>query len=258
MTGQLAETMRILQEQREQAQQAKTEAVQANSARGTFMARFGEEFRIPLEQALVSIDVLRVEHGHSPDTVATLTRLRRAIEGVLGLGDEMLVISEADVSALELTEEAFELRPLLESAVARVRPIAALGSTTLELHVTEELGQIRTDRRKLNRIVLHLLENACKFTRKGSVTLEARRYGTGETAGIELQIRDTGIGLTRRQIEQMSSGPVRPVPAHDDVSVGAGFGLVVSRAFTQLLGGDLTVTSELGKGSIFTFSLPSR
>jgi adenylate cyclase len=119
----------------------------------------------------------------------------------------------------------------------------------------EDLGTLTADPMRLRQILLNLLSNACKFTKQGDVTLRVRRLANGQN-WVELAVIDTGIGMTPEQLAKLFQEFSQADASTAKHYGGTGLGLAITRKLARLMGGDVTVTSELGKGSVFTVRLP--
>ena len=149
-----------------------------------------------------------------------------------------------------------QLRPLIDDVVGTARQLAEQNKNRLLVEAQENLGTLTVDPMRLRQILLNLLSNAFKFTKEGEVTLRARRVADGRN-WIELAVADTGIGMTAEQqaklFEEFSQADATTAQRFG----GTGLGLALSRKLARMMGGDVTVTSEPGKGSVFTVRLPA-
>src|SRR5262249_40698535 len=143
-----------------------------------------------------------------------------------------------------------------EEVIGTARQLAEQNKNRLLVEAQENLGTLTVDPMRLRQILLNLLSNACKFTKGGEVTLRARRVANGRD-WIEVAVADTGIGMTPEQqaklFEEFSQADATTAQRFG----GTGLGLAITRKLARLMGGDVTVTSEAGKGSVFTVRLPS-
>ena len=148
-----------------------------------------------------------------------------------------------------------QLPPLIDEVIGTARQLAEQNKNRLVVECQEKLGPITTDSMRLRQILLNLLSNACKFTKEGDVTLRARRIGNGHS-WIEFAVSDTGIGMTAEQqaklFEEFSQAEATTAQRFG----GTGLGLAITRKLARMMGGDVTVASEPGKGSVFTVRLP--
>ena len=150
-----------------------------------------------------------------------------------------------------------KLAPLIDEVVGTARQLAEENKNRLIVEAGENLGTLIVDAMRLRQILLNLLSNACKFTKQGEVTLRARRLVNGNGGNwIELAVADTGIGMTTEQQAKLFEEFAQADASTAQRFGGTGLGLAISRKLARMMGGDVTVTSEPGKGSVFTVRLP--
>jgi signal transduction histidine kinase len=215
------------------------------------------ELRTPLN-AIIGLTEMMVKNAPRFGTekaLEPLQRVNRAGSHLLGLINQVLDLSKIEAGKLELNPQTVELAPLIDEVVATARPLAEQNKNRLVVEPQENLGAITVDPMRLRQILLNLLSNACKFTKAGEVRLEARRVVDGRDF-IQLAVADTGIGMTAEQqsklFEEFSQADATTAQRFG----GTGLGLALSRKLARMMGGDVTVTSEPGKGSVFTVRLP--
>ena len=168
----------------------------------------------------------------------------------------MLDLSKIEAGKLELNPQKVQLAPLLDEVAGTARQLAEQNKNRLVVEAPDGLGALTVDPMRLRQILLNLLSNACKFTKEGEVKLRARRVADGRD-WIELAVADSGIGMTAEQqtklFEEFSQADASTAQRFG----GTGLGLSITRKLARVMGGDVTVASELGKGSVFTVRLPS-
>src|SRR5262249_24542976 len=156
---------------------------------------------------------------------------------------------------LELSPQTVQLAPLIEEGIGTARQLAEQNQNRLLGEAQENLGTLTPDPMRLRQNLLHLFRKALKFTKEGEGTLRARRVADGRD-WIELAVADTGIGMTAEQqaklFEEFSQADATTAQRFG----GTGLGLAITRKLARLMGGDVTVTSEPGTGSVFTVRLP--
>ena len=148
------------------------------------------------------------------------------------------------------------LTPLIDEVVDTARPLAEQNNNRLMVKCQENLGSLTVDPMRLRQILLNLLSNACKFTKQGEVTLLARKL-VNEGHWIEFAVSDTGIGMTPEQQAKLFEEFTQADSSTARQYGGTGLGLAITRKLARMMGGDVTLTSEAGKGSTFTVRLPA-
>jgi signal transduction histidine kinase len=157
---------------------------------------------------------------------------------------------------MELNLEAFALPPLIEGVVKTIEPLAAKNGNQVAVHCDTEIGTMHADQMRLRQALLNLMSNANKFTEKGIVTIAAQQGQENGRDWLTLSVADTGIGMTQEQMGKLFQEFSQASSKTASKYGGTGLGLVISRKFCQMMGGDITVASEPGKGSVFTVRLP--
>jgi signal transduction histidine kinase len=230
-------------------------AVQASRAKSSFLAVMSHELRTPLNAILGYADLILVGiPARVPDeTRHQVERIRYSAAHLLELVDDLLSFARVEAGRDRVQVETVQLEAVVREAVAMIQPLAAGKGLKLGLSLPDSVT-MSTDRAKLIRILHNLLSNAAKFTAQGSVKVDVRTDGDHVIA----KVIDTGIGIAPANQErifdpfwQVEQSPTRQ---HG----GTGIGLGVARQLARMLGGDLTVESEVGKGSTFTLRLPVR
>jgi len=229
------------------------DAVKANAVKSEFMAVMSHELRTPLNAIIGYADLLDANvAGELNDRQRDqLGRIRTGSKHLLRLIEEVLLFSRLEAGREEVVWERVDLAALVREAAVLVEPLAREKRLEFRVDTPPELPAV-TDAVKLHQIVLNLLSNAVKFSDAGEVAVEVRQVG-GEA---RIEVRDTGIGIAEENLErifdafsQVEQAPTRRVG-------GTGLGLSVTRNLARLMGGDVTVESRFGGGSIFTVRLP--
>ena len=246
----------------EQEIKQKTEALlaaqQADKVKSQFLANMSHEIRTPINGVLGCLELaLETDEAAIPQDAELLDEARNCARSLLTLVDDIL-----DIARIESRSMAFELGPLnpattLTRLESRWREKAKEKGLELELRLRPELDTVMyTAPDEFQRMVNNLVDNAIKFTSEGSVRIEASKPESVEPSMIRIEIIDTGIGIPREKNEEI----FLPFTQTDSSSTrkygGAGLGLSVSRQFARLLGGDINVASQPGRGSTFTINLP--
>jgi signal transduction histidine kinase len=238
--------------------QAKEQAEQANLARSIFLAKMSHEFRTPLN-AVIGYSELLLENGRDVGADAQklddLKRINTAGQHLLALVTDVLDLSHIESKSLGLTITNFNLLNFVDEVAATARPLMDQNENSLVIKAAADLGEISTDQTKLRQIVLNLLSNAAKFTELGVITLTVRRDVARSGDWIEIRVDDTGIGMAEKDLAKLFQDFAQ-VNASAKYG-GTGLGLAVSQKLCALMGGGITVTSEVGRGSSFVARIPA-
>lgn len=232
---------------------------QATRAKSDFVANMSHELRTPLN-AIIGYSEILFEDAQSAGREAEKEDLRKiqdAGKHLLGLIDNILDLSKIEAGKMTLYLETFELRPMVNSVAATVTPLAKKTGNALVVNCTDEVGTIHSDMTKVRQTLFNLLSNACKFTRNGTITLTALRDTSEAVDWIEFQVRDTGIGMAPDQQAKVFEAFIQADDSTTRTYGGTGLGLAITMSFCRLMGGDVTLTSEAGKGTTFTVRLPA-
>jgi signal transduction histidine kinase/DNA-binding response OmpR family regulator len=238
---------------------ARDAAETANRAKSQFLANMSHELRTPLNAIIGYSEILQEDVADlgRDNLVPDLTKIEEAGRHLLGLINDILDLSKVEAGRMDMFLEDVGIVPLLEEVRAIIVPLAEKNGNAVEYRLADNLGSMRTDRTKLKQSLLNILSNANKFTENGRVTLIAERIQNGSTA-IRFAISDTGIGMTEEQLGRLFQAFSQAETTTSQKYGGTGLGLVITRNFCQLLGGDVTVASKPGEGSTFTITLPDR
>ena len=165
--------------------------------------------------------------------------------------------SKIEAGKMELYFDSFPIAPLVEDVVKTIQPMAQKNGNQLVVNCSADVGMMYADQTRVRQALLNLASNANKFTERGKVTISARRAAEDGGAWITLAVTDTGIGMTPELMGRLFQEFVQAESTATRRYGGTGLGLVISRRFCQMMGGDITVESELGRGSTFTIRLPA-
>jgi PAS domain S-box-containing protein len=240
---------------------AKDRAEAADRLKSAFLATMSHELRTPLN-SIIGFTGIILQELAGPLTAEQhkqLVMVRDSARHLLALINDVLDISKIEAGQLEMNAESFDLRASIEKATAIIQPMAEKKGLTLRADIAREIGTFVSDPRRVEQILINLLNNGVKYTDRGSVTLHAAiapyPYHAPRSALI-LSVSDTGIGIKPEEMEklfqpfhQIDSGLTRQYE-------GTGLGLAICRRLAELLGGEIRAESEFGKGSVFTLALP--
>jgi len=229
----------------------------ASENKSQFVSSMSHELRTPLN-AIIGLTEMMVKNGARFGTEKAqepLQRVNRAGTHLLGLLNQVLDLSKIEAGKLELNPQTVQLAPLINDVISTAGQLAEQNKNRLVVDAQENLGALTVDPMRLRQILLNLLSNAFKFTKEGEVTLRARRVANGQE-WIELAVADTGIGMTAEQQAKLFEEFTQADATTAQRFGGTGLGLAITRKLARLMGGDVTVASESGKGSLFTVRLP--
>jgi signal transduction histidine kinase len=247
------ENVRLLNEIQNKSRQLEM----ASEHKSQFVANMSHELRTPLN-AIIGLTEMMVTNAARFGTEKAQEPLRRvhaAGTHLLGLINQVLDLSKIEAGKLELNPQMVQLAPLIDEVMGTARQLAEQNKNRLALETEENLGALTVDPMRLRQILLNLLSNACKFTKQGEVALRARRLADGHD-WIEFAVADTGIGMTAEQLAKLFEEFAQADASTAKRYGGTGLGLSITRKLARMMGGDVMVTSEAGKGSVFTVRLP--
>ena len=231
----------------------------AGQHKSQFLANMSHELRTPLNAIIGYSEILQEDATDlgQEGFVRDLKKIESSGRHLLGLINDILDLSKVEAGRMDIFLEDVEIVPLLEEVRAIIVPLAETKGNVLEFGPAENLGSIRTDRTKLKQSLLNILSNGSKFTENGRLTLVAERFETDRPM-VRFAISDTGIGMTEEQLGRLFQAFSQADASTSKKYGGTGLGLAISQRFCQLLGGDISVTSQPGEGSTFTITLPDQ
>jgi signal transduction histidine kinase len=241
----------------EEIQEKNRQLAEASQNKSSFVSSMSHELRTPLNAIIGLTDMMTsnaVRFG-TEKALEPLKRVHNAGTHLLGLINQVLDLSKIEAGKLELSPEKVNLAPLIDEVIGTARQLAEQSKNRLVVDASQDLGTLVIDPMRLRQILLNLLSNACKFTKEGEVSLRARRVGNGGDT-IEVAIADNGIGMTPEQLAKLFQEFSQAEASTAKKYGGTGLGLAITRKLARMMGGDVTVTSEPGKGSVFTVRLP--
>jgi signal transduction histidine kinase len=261
-----------------------SEVARANTAKSEFLANISHELRTPLNAIVGFVELLKdgVYGDLSPRQVPPVDRIAASATHLRHLVDQVLDIAKIAAGRLEVHPETIVLRPFVLNIASELESLINERGLSLSIAVGASLPKVRTDPAHLRQILVNLIGNAVKYTPSGGIAIRARLVGAqthtallsrrhtpedpflagqspdSRRVWVALQVVDTGVGIAPanqarifEEFEQVNAGP-----RGESMQRGTGLGLAISRRLAQLLGGDIRVESQVGKGSTFTLWLP--
>ena len=233
------------------------EAQLANQHKSIFLANMSHELRTPLNAIIGYSEIIQEEtNGPGNESLHTdLSKIHKAGHHLLALINEILDLSKIEAGKVELFAESFNLNTLIEEVVYTIEPLLEGSNNKLTMSVSHMNNEVHNDLVKVRQTLFNLLSNACKFTQHGFITIDVSEFEKDRAAWIKIIVKDTGIGISREHLDNIFAPFTQADTSTTRNYGGTGLGLTISKRYCQLMGGDLRVESELGKGSTFTMTL---
>ncbi len=231
----------------------------ANRTKSQFLANMSHELRTPLNAIIGYSEILQEDAVDSDQEqlVPDLKKIEGAGRHLLGLINDILDLSKVEAGKMDVFIEEIDISSLLDEVKSIIAPLVAKNGNKLELRLADHIGSMRTDRTKVKQCLLNVLSNASKFTQDGKLTVGVERLRTDRSI-VQITISDTGIGMSEEQLGRLFQAFSQADASTTKKFGGTGLGLAITRHFCRLLGGDVTVASQVGEGSTFTIVLPDQ
>jgi signal transduction histidine kinase len=189
-----------------------------------------------------------------PQLVPDLANIEKAGKMLMYLINDILDISKVEAGRMELCPETFDVAQLMRDVVETAEPLVRKNRNKIRAECSPHTGEIYADPARFRQSLLNLIGNACKFTTDGTITVEASR---SEDDWLHVTVTDTGIGITNEQMEKLFQPFTQADASTTRKYGGTGLGLALSRKLCRMMGGDISVQSRIGEGSIFTIQIPA-
>jgi signal transduction histidine kinase len=224
-----------------------------------FLANMSHELRTPLNAIIGYSEMLQEEAEDlgQEDFLPDLQKINAAGKHLLTLINDILDLSKIEAGRMDLYLETFDLADMIHDVATTVQPLVKKNANTLVVQCADNLGPMRADLTKVRQALFNLLSNACKFTKQGTVALEITRQAEDGAEWMTFRISDTGIGMPPEQMGRLFQAFSQAEASTARQYGGTGLGLAITKRFCQMMGGDVTVESEVGKGATFTIRLPT-
>ncbi len=244
----------------EELLKAKHAAEDASRAKSAFLANMSHELRTPLNAIIGYSEMLEEETRDSgkAENLHDLRKIQSAGKHLLSLINDVLDLSKIEAGKMGLHLETFDVSVMVEEMVTTLQPAVAKNSNTVRVRMAEDVGMMRADATKVRQILFNLMSNACKFTDRGTISLDVSQSVSEGHEWIRFRVKDTGIGISAKQQQNLFQEFTQADATISRKYGGTGLGLAISYRFVQMMKGRISVESHAGQGSTFTVYLPAQ
>ncbi|VEP13362.1 Histidine kinase (fragment) [Hyella patelloides LEGE 07179] len=230
----------------------------AKQAKNEFLTNMSHKLRTPMNTILGYTEILqkKAEDIGQESFLPDLHQIRSVSKHLLSLIDNILDLSKVEAGKMEMHLESFEISSLVKEVVSMIKPLNEKHGNTVVIDCPSNLAKMYADRTRVRQSLFNLLSNACKFTENGQITLSIEPYTKENEPWISFAIEDTGIGMDKEQMQELFKAFYQADSSTNRKYSGTGLKLALTKQFSQMMGGEINVQSELGKGSTFTIHLP--
>ncbi len=249
--AQIGQAMRALESARDQSEQS-------SIAKSQFLANMSHELRTPLNAILGYAELLieDMEESDQPDAIDDLQKIRKSAHHLLTLINDILDLSKIEAGRMDIEKHRFDIAGLVDDVVGTIKPLAAQRQNLLSVNIEPGVGAMVSDSVKVRQLLLNLLSNACKFTESGIISLSVRQLSRDGHGTVQITVSDTGIGMSEEHLSRIFEAFTQADASTTRKFGGTGLGLAITKKFVELMGGDISVSSEPGIGTTFSVLLP--
>jgi signal transduction histidine kinase/DNA-binding response OmpR family regulator len=248
---QISQAMQALENARDQSEQS-------SIAKSQFLANMSHELRTPLNAILGYAELLieDMDDSNQPDAIDDLQKIRRSAHHLLTLINDILDLSKIEAGRMDVEKHPFDIASLIDDVVGTIKPLAAQKQNQVVINVEPGIGTMVSDSVKIRQLLLNLLSNACKFTDSGIISLSVRLLSRDGHGTVQITVSDTGIGMSEEHLSRIFEAFTQADASTTRKFGGTGLGLAITRKFVELMGGDISVSSEPRVGTTFSVLLP--
>lgn len=255
----VAERTSKLSQANEQLAEAREKAENASKTKSAFLANMSHELRTPMNAIIGYSEMLSedAEDAGLDDMLADLKKINGAGKHLLSLINDVLDLSKIEAGKMELFLETFPVVEMANDVANTALSLIEKNNNKLELAIAEDVGEMHADMTKMRQVLFNLISNAAKFTKEGTITLEATREMRDKLPWLRITVSDTGIGIPENKIDHIFQEFTQVDDSTTKNYGGTGLGLALTTRFCKMMGGSIKVESEVGVGSNFVITLPA-